>query len=78
VNCQEFVELVTEYFEDTLPPDQRAGFEQHLALCDGCTRYLEQLRATAKTLGRVEMEQLSPEARNKLLAAFDNWRQTLK
>lgn len=41
LTCQELVELVTEYLEGALPPGKRVRFEQHLAVCLGCTTYLE-------------------------------------
>jgi hypothetical protein len=40
LTCQELVELVTEYFEGTLPPVARARFDAHLAACDYCGAYL--------------------------------------
>ena len=46
VACQELVELVTEYLEGALPPDEVAAVDQHLVDCDPCLRYLRQMRAT--------------------------------
>jgi anti-sigma factor RsiW len=73
VICREFVELVTEYFEGSLPPDERARFEDHIADCPLCTRYLEQMRVTIRTVGRIDEQSISPEARHELLAAFRDW-----
>jgi anti-sigma factor RsiW len=42
--CREFVELVSDYLEGALPEDERVRFEAHLAECDGCAGYLEDLR----------------------------------
>ena len=39
--CREFVELVSDYIEGTMPAEERARFEAHLAECDGCAGYLE-------------------------------------
>ena len=72
--CQELVELVTDYLEDALPSGERRRFERHIAGCDGCTAYVEQLRATLAVMGRLEPEALSPEAERDLLAAFRDWR----
>ncbi len=46
LSCQELVELVTGYFDGALPPQQRARFEAHVAGCDACATYLEQMRTT--------------------------------
>jgi hypothetical protein len=75
VNCQEFVELVTEYFEGTLPGGDRVRFEAHVVHCPWCGRYLEQMRVTIETVGRIDEESLSPDARNALLDAFRDWNQ---
>jgi len=42
--CREFVELVSDYLEARLPAQERIRFEAHLAECDGCTGYLEDMR----------------------------------
>ena len=71
VTCQEVVELVTDYLEGKLTPEAAALFEQHLNFCDGCDWYVDQLRTTVATVGRVEPEEEVPEAmRAKLLTAF--------
>ena len=72
--CQELVELVTAYLENALSELDRARFEAHIAACDACTRYLEQMRATIRALGRIPPESLSAEAERELLAAFRDWR----
>jgi anti-sigma factor RsiW len=70
ITCQEVVELVTDYLEGALDPAQTAEIEAHLGLCAGCARYLEQMQATIRVLGRVPVETLSDEARDDLLRAF--------
>jgi anti-sigma factor RsiW len=74
MRCTEFVELVTAYLEDQLPADQRADFEEHMALCPGCDRYLDQFRATISVLGRLPERSISATARTSLLEAFAGWR----
>lgn len=74
LDCQEFVELVTEYLEDALDPATRARFEQHVATCPGCADYLEQIRSAQRTLGHVRLESISADARDQLLDAFRSWR----
>ena len=50
--CRELVELVTDYLEDALPSRERERFEAHLAECDACDAYVEQVRATIRLAGR--------------------------
>lgn len=68
--CVELVDLVTDYLDDTLDPEQRARFEEHLAACPGCVRYVEQIRATVSMLSRMPTKDLSEPARQRLLDAF--------
>jgi anti-sigma factor RsiW len=74
LTCKELVELVTEYLEESLPPRARAQFEEHLAVCPGCTTYLEQMRQTIRAMGQLTETSLEPETREKLLALFRNWK----
>ena len=71
--CRELVEVVTDYLEDRLSPRDRARFEAHLAECEYCETYLEQMWQTIRALGRLPEESLSVEARNVLLTAFRDW-----
>ena len=74
LTCQELVELVTNYFENALTEAERARVEQHLASCDGCDTYVEQLRETIETLGKLQEKDVSPDAQEKLLKVFRDWR----
>jgi anti-sigma factor RsiW len=70
IACQEVVELVTDYLEDTLDHATRAELEAHLALCAGCSIYLEQMRDTIDRLGSVPVDTLSERAQAELMAVF--------
>ncbi len=74
LTCRHLVELVTGYLEGTLSRRDRRRVERHLAACDGCAAYVEQMRATLAALGTVTEESLSPAARDVLLHAFRDWR----
>ena len=74
MDCRTLVELVTDYLEGALPDDERARVEAHLAGCNGCTTYLEQMRTTIRLTGMLTEEQIPAEARQALLGAFREWR----
>lgn len=74
MTCQELVELVTGYLDDALAPLDRVRFDAHIAGCDGCTAYLEQMRLTIATLGRLRADDLTPDAAGDLLTLFRDWR----
>ncbi|HYN66362.1 MAG TPA: zf-HC2 domain-containing protein [Ornithinibacter sp.] len=70
VSCQELVELLADYLEGALTPDEVAAVEHHLALCDGCAAYLDQLRVTIDALGSVPVDTLPDGAVDELLGAL--------
>lgn len=70
VTCHEVVELVTDYFDGALPPEEAALFEQHLNFCDGCDLYVDQMRMTIATVGRIDGAEIPSAMRARLLAAF--------
>ena len=70
ISCQEVVEVVTDYLEGRLSPEVAAIFEAHLAICDGCQWYLDQMRITIDTVGRIEDAEVPDELRNTVLDAF--------
>jgi anti-sigma factor RsiW len=73
MSCRELVELVTDYLEGSLSPADSARFDEHIAECIWCSRYLEQIRVTITTVGRIDEESISGEARDELLHAFRDW-----
>ena len=76
LSCQELVELVTEYLEGTLEERDLRAFEAHLAECDGCTEYLEQMRTTIRLVGRLTPNDLTQAAETALLQAFRDWKRS--
>lgn len=73
MTCGEFVELVTAYLEGELDPEVETRFGEHLARCEGCERYLDQLRTTIRRLGTLPPQALGEPARTDLLTAFRGW-----
>lgn len=75
LTCRELVELITGYVDGEMGAGDRARFERHLAECTGCTRMLEQFRATIETTGRLTEEQLGAEQRDAQRRVFRRWRE---
>ena len=71
--CAEVVELASEYLEGAMTPEQRTRFELHLNLCDGCSTFLEQVRATAELASSLPGAEIPADVKTKLLAAFRGW-----
>jgi anti-sigma factor RsiW len=74
LECREVVEVVTDYLEGAMPPGERLRFDHHLALCEGCQAYLEQMRTVIRVAGRPAVDAVPPETMAGLLRAFRAWR----
>lgn len=48
MNCDEMVEIITDYLEETLSRESRSRFERHLEGCPACLDYLNQMRVTLR------------------------------
>ncbi|MEJ3652662.1 zf-HC2 domain-containing protein [Actinomycetes bacterium KLBMP 9759] len=73
MECAELTELVTAFLDGALDPPTEQRVVEHLALCDGCTTYVAQFRATVDRLGQLPVDdvaQLPAPSRAALLAAF--------
>lgn len=71
--CVEFVEVVTDYLEGAMSPEQAGRLEAHIADCHGCTEYLRQMRETRRLVGRLTAADIPAGGRDRLLAAFRAW-----
>jgi anti-sigma factor RsiW len=74
LTCKELVEVVTDYLEGEMPAEQRLLFEEHIAWCDWCQTYVDQMRETVRLTGTLLEEDVEPEARDALLEVFRDWK----
>jgi anti-sigma factor RsiW len=69
--------IATDYhLEGALPADERARFADHLAHCQGCSNYLNQMQQTIRLTGTLTEDALEPAARDELLKLFRDWKKT--
>ena len=76
LTCREVVEFVNDYLEGALPADELARFEQHVSSCDGCDRYVNQMRLTIETVQRLRWEDVPAQTREELLDGFRRWKRS--
>ena len=74
MDCNELVELVTDYLEMRLAPVDVQRFEAHVEECDACATYLEQIRQSVAVVGTLSEETLPAGAGDALLAEFRDWK----
>jgi len=71
ITCKQLTEVVTDYFEGTLPARQRQLLEEHLEVCPGCRNYIDQMRENIKLTGTVKQEEVPADVKTKLLEIFN-------
>ena len=74
LTCHEVIELLSNYIEGVLSADDHRRVDDHLALCDGCATYLDQMREAIRLTGMVTEEQVPEDEKAALLTAFRDWR----
>ena len=68
--CREAVDLVTDYLEGVLQGEDRATLERHLAWCDWCATYFDQMRETIRLAGSLREEDIPTPVMDSLVAAY--------
>ncbi len=74
LTCQELTEVLTDYLEGVMPLEDRARFEAHLAICEGCVTYVDQMRQVIGTLRKLGPDHVEATAPDDLLEAFRAWK----
>lgn len=74
LSCRELVELVSAYLDGELDVVDRRRFDDHLADCDGCRTYLDQVRRTVALTRSLRADDIDPAMLGHLTAAFRDWR----
>jgi predicted anti-sigma-YlaC factor YlaD len=74
LDCNELVELITEYLEGAMVPEEQDRLEAQLAVCRGCRAYLDQMRQTIRVVGHLPSEAVTAAAQKDLLRAFRAWK----
>ena len=73
--CRDAVELMSDYIEGSLSRRDRRRLEKHLAACDACSAYLEQMRATIAASGRVGPDDLDDDVVEGLVDLYRQFRE---
>lgn len=70
LTCQQLTEIVTDYVEGRMPFWRRTQVQLHLGMCRHCRAYLQQMKATVRTLGKLPEEPIPDDVKAELLARF--------
>ena len=71
--CRDLVERVTDYLEGVLGSEETERVNRHLAACDGCTAYVDQVRASVRTSAALPPEVPGEQVEARLLDIYRTW-----
>lgn len=66
ITCRELVELLSDFLDGELAPEQRLVVEQHLGQCPGCVVYVETYQLTIQMTRRLPGTPLPAELEVRL------------
>jgi len=78
MTCKQTADLVTDYLEGCLTPEQRRQVEQHLATCKDCRTYFDQMRQFVSALPAAKEQEAPVELPSVILEAFLTGKRPLK
>ncbi len=73
--CRNISAMATDYMEGRLGLRQRMAIRLHLAICDGCRAFMQQMRRTVRLVASLPATPPAPDTEVRLLAPLAN-RQT--
>lgn len=71
LTCRKVAELLIDFADGTLPPDQRALLERHLCGCVPCAIYMHTYHDTIRLTQALPDEPLPPEFAARLKSMLD-------
>lgn len=66
LHCRDIVDLVLAYLDGTLDPGEQQAFEEHIADCLNCWRFLQTYRETIALGRELQGEAIPPEVYERL------------
>jgi anti-sigma factor ChrR (cupin superfamily) len=70
VMCRDVGAMATDYMEGSLGWRQRLAIRMHLAICDGCRAFIQQMRRTVRLVGSLPVPSPPPETEARVLATL--------
>jgi anti-sigma factor RsiW len=70
ISCADATTLLTDYDEEALAAADRERLEAHLAGCQGCAVYIDQLRVTTDAIRRLRPSSVDAAAMDRLVEIY--------
>jgi anti-sigma factor RsiW len=72
MTCRQLTELLIDYVNGELTPEQQSTVHSHLCLCQPCVAYLETYKITIQLTRQLPPAPLPPQLVERLLAAMES------
>ncbi len=66
--CKQMADLIYAYLNNSLNPDVKKDFEQHLQICPDCVSFLNTYRKTVEVTRAVRAREIPADVRKNILA----------
>ena len=66
MNCNEAIDVLGDYLDAVLTPDELARLEAHLRACAPCRAYLATYKRTTELAAKINRVEMPPEVRQRL------------
>ncbi len=76
MKCDEFVERITDWFEDALAGEDQARAHDHLEVCLGCNAYVGEMSVTLRLVASLPPEPPSERLESALIEQYQRWART--
>jgi hypothetical protein len=73
MSCEQLKASFPEYWDGTLPHEERRALEAHFASCEDCRREAQELRDAWQAMESVPEEEPSPMLRQRFDAMLEGW-----
>ncbi len=71
LTCKQFLEELSDYLDENVDPEVRAGLEKHIAECPNCYVICDTTKKTIKIYKGMDPHPIPEEVESRLLSALE-------
>lgn len=70
-SCKEIIDLLSDYLDEGLPPDEQEAFDRHMSACPPCVKFLDDLRTNRQATRALRCDDIPGDVRKALRGFLD-------
>lgn len=71
ITCKEFLQELNEFLDDTIDPETKKHWQQHVNECPNCFVIVDTTRKTVKVYKGMEQKELPEDVKSRLWQALE-------